>query len=344
MRKYILHNVSSGNEYNAGDKAGGDAVQIARNNKYAFIQLYKSIGNNTTISNIIEGVLNTIRLYFQLKADDIVFLQYPVNRFLMKIIYNILKKKHVHTITLVHDIDYLRSIPLKNRGIDGMKKLELSILSQSKYLICHNKSMIQTLKNEGLTNKMVSLEIFDYLYTGNEAITSKNDTVIIAGNLAEQKAGYLYKLREQGYKLSLYGANLGANFQNSNFVYHGVFSPDLLISNLDGSYGLVWDGNECDTCAGAYGNYLRFNNPHKVSLYLAAGLPVIIWKESALYPFIVENNIGFGVNSLREIEEELKKHNWQQFRENVIEIQKKIRTGAYLTKVLSEIEEEILNG
>lgn len=42
------------------------------------------------------------------------------------------------------------------------------------------------------------------------------------------------------------------------------------------SFGLVWDGNSMDTCTGNYGSYLRINDPHKVSLYLSSGLPIIV--------------------------------------------------------------------
>ena len=50
---------------------------------------------------------------------------------------------------------------------------------------------------------------------------------------------------------------------------------------MEGSFGLVWDGISVETCAGVYGEYLKVNNPHKTSLYLASGIPVIIWKEAA---------------------------------------------------------------
>ena len=33
-----------------------------------------------------------------------------------------------------------------------------------------------------------------------------------------------------------------------------------------------------------------FYNSHKASLYLAAGFPVVVWKESALAHFILEKN------------------------------------------------------
>ena len=341
MKKYIYHNLSSKNDNNAGSKASRDVIEIAIKNGYKFVKLFSTFSDKTTIFNVIEGLVNTIKLYKQLENGDIVFLQYPVNRLLMKLIFQILRKKNIHIITIIHDIDYLRGISLGQKGVDGMKKIELSLLRQSEYIICHNKFMMNALRNAGLKNKLKSLRIFDYLYTGDNALTSDEDKVIIAGNLAEQKAGYLYKLKDQGFKLSLYGSNLASKFQNSNFVYNGSFPPDVLIEHLEGSYGLVWDGDECDTCSGAYGNYLKINNPHKTSLYLAAGLPVIVWKESALYPFVMENEVGFGVNSLYEIENEIKNHNWSHLKDNVQKVQNKIRNGEYLKQVLSEIEEDI---
>ena len=33
----------------------------------------------------------------------------------------------------------------------------------------------------------------------------------------------------------------------------------------------MWDGNSIDTCSDIYGEYLRINNPYKLSLYIAAG-------------------------------------------------------------------------
>lgn len=341
MKKYVLHSLSTNKGNNAGTKAGRDAIEIAIKSNYKFIKLYSPSGNHTSIVNFIDGFFNSLSLYRQLESGDIVFLQYPVNRLLMKLIFRILSKINIHIITLIHDIDYLRGIPLGRKGVEGMKNLELSLLRQSEYIICHNKFMMNALRNAGLKNKLKSLRIFDYLYTGNDAMASDDDKVIIAGNLAEQKAGYLYKLKDQGFKLSLYGSNLVNKFQNSNFVYHGSFPPDVLIEHLEGSYGLVWDGDECDTCSGAYGNYLKINNPHKTSLYLAAGLPVIVWKESALYPFVMENEVGFGVNSLYEIENEIKNHNWSHLKDNVQKVQNKIRNGEYLKQVLSEIEEDI---
>ena len=286
------------------------------------------------------GIFQYKKLCRKINPGDIVLLQYPVNRLLMKRIYKMLNRKQVHSITLIHDIDYLRNVPLGNRGVVGMKNLELFLLSQSEYLICHNDSMIKVLKDAGLKSNFVSLRLFDYLYEGAGAKKIGDGSVVVAGNLLEKKAGYLYGLSGQKFKLSLYGSNLGENFNNPNAEYHGSFPPDRLIENIEGDYGLVWDGPSTDACTGDYGNYLKVNNPHKVSLYLAAGLPVIVWKESAVYRFIIENGVGFGIGSLSDIDEEIKKHDHAEMAENVKKIQKKIRTGYFIKTALGEVEKK----
>ena len=127
-----------------------------------------------------------------------------------------------------------------------------------------------------------------------------------------------------------------------NVVYNGSFSPEELVSHLEGSFGLVWDGISAETCAGAFGEYLRINNPHKLSLYLAAGLPVIIWKEAALAPFVAENKVGFAVSSLyeiRDVVDRLPDNEYQTMKENAKQIGLHLRKGQYLLTALSKVEE-----
>lgn len=338
MKKYIISNADSNDENNAGSKAGKDAVAIACKNGYTFVRLYHASGTKTTVKKLIEGLYNTWKLCGKLQPGDLVFLQYPVNRVLMDKMYKLLNRKKVHIVTLIHDIDYLRNVPLGDKGVEGMRNVELSLLAQSEFIIAHNSSMIKALQEGGIKAKFVSLELFDYLYDGKSAQKTNNNSIIVAGNLLEKKAGYLYRLDNQNFKLSLYGLNLGQNFNNSNAEYHGSFSPDELIENMQGDYGLVWDGSDVDTCSGSYGQYLKINNPHKGSLYMAAGLPVIVWKESALYPFVSENGIGFGVNSLCEIDLKLRKQNYEALVQNVQVVQTKVRNGFFLKQALQEVE------
>ena len=115
---------------------------------------------------------------------------------------------------------------------------------------------------------------------------------------------------------------------------------DELIEKLKGAYGLVWDGDSLCSCEGNYGAYLKINNPHKVSLYLAAGLPVIVWKQSALYSFICENGVGFGVDSLETLDEALTQHEseYEGYCQRVQELQSKLKNGAYMHAAIKQAE------
>ena len=112
---------------------------------------------------------------------------------------------------------------------------------------------------------------------------------MIAGNLRRHKAEYVYRLPDS-QKFNLYG--VGYEKQNKNNIcYHGSFDPDELPFVLEGSFGLVWDGDSAETCSGVYGQYLKVNNPHKCSLYLATGLPVIVWKESTVARIVKKQSL-----------------------------------------------------
>lgn len=86
-----------------------------------------------------------------------------------------------------------------------------------------------------------------------------------------------------------------------HITYGGAFEADDLINHMTGSYGLLWDGPSPDTCAGPYGNYMRVNTPHRISLFLACGIPVIVWDQSAMAPLVLERGLGFTVSRLEEI-------------------------------------------
>lgn len=50
-----------------------------------------------------------------------------------------------------------------------------------------------------------------------------------------------------------------------------------------------------------YGKYLRYNSSHKAALYLSLGIPVILWSQSALKDYVLDNNLGIVVDSLEEL-------------------------------------------
>lgn len=97
---------------------------------------------------------------------------------------------------------------------------------------------------------------------------------------------------------------------------------------------------------GLFGNYMRFNDPHKASLYLSSGIPVIIWKEAALAAFIEKNNIGLSVSDLNDMDEvlsELSPEKYQQMVMNAQLIAKKLRNGFYIHQAVQKLETKVAN-
>ena len=78
----------------------------------------------------------------------------------------------------------------------------------------------------------------------------------------------------------------------------------------------VGDGNHSLATAKACYEKLKKNHRWEQDVYKrqASGIPVIIWKEAALASFIVENNLGFAVDKLSEINEKLSQISDEQYK------------------------------
>ena len=117
-------------------------------------------------------------------------------------------------------------------------------------------------------------------------------------------------------------------------VAKGFMLPDALIGAAEGDFGLVWDGDSVDSCCGNWGEYLMINTPHKVSLYIRCGLPIIIWRKAAMARFVEENGIGICVGSLRDIAgiyTRLTQAEYERMCENVQRVSRMMSEGRFFS-------------
>ena len=288
----------------------------------------------------------------KVKDGDTIIMQFPVinDTILLSRIIRSIKKKNVKVCVFIHDLETIRMANDTNLSPLArwrLKREELDGLRQFDRIIVHNQFMKDFLHSELLisNDKMIPLEIFDYLIPDTGAVLkecSNYRSCIIAGNLNRNKAGYVYRLPEEP-TFELYGINYDGE-SASNVHYHGAFPADELPCHLEGGFGLVWDGDSAETCNGVWGNYLKYNNPHKTSLYLAAGFPVAIWKESAMANFIVSRNLGIAVNSLIELDSvltQMSKEEYDVLKENALAISENLRTGYFTKQALNKALESI---
>ena len=285
--------------------------------------------------------MNWLKVFFRVGKDDVVFFQHPMyaNRLITPMVKGIRKMKKCRFVALIHDLESLR------KGIGGVvgykqEREEYSdsvMLNSFDKIICHNASMEKYLLEQGFDrDKLITLGIFDYLCEDNGRTPQLGEQaeVAVAGNLAPTKSGYVYDMDVSNIRLNLYGINFdGDAFHGKdNVCYKGSFHPDELPANLEGSFGLVWDGPVGSTCAGNTGEYLKYNNPHKTSLYLACNLPVIIWSKAALAPFITGGGLGIAVDSLDQIPQAVSRlslADYEAMAANVRAMGEKVRGGGF---------------
>ena len=347
LKDSFLHNE---HEKNAGSKARNDVEAILISEGYEGLELKVE---NWYKMNFFKAQQHKYRatksVFDQLGAGDELVIQFPIihHTFFISQLIKQAQKRGAKFYLLIHDVETLRhaagsevKFRHKVRNYFQEKKALMSVDG----IIVHNDIMKKVLVSQGVpADKMVSLEIFDYLIPNFEEKTApqKDQPIIVAGNLNPTKSGYLYNLPSHP-AYNLYGVGYDESRALKNTSYFGSFMPDNLPTALEGSFGLVWDGDSSETCQGSYGNYLRFNNSHKASLYLASGFPVVVWKESALAHFILEKSCGIAVASLHDLEaalENLTEKEYADLSENARRIGKDLREGYYLRSALKKLND-----
>lgn len=340
------------NNFHAGGKAPSDVVRIAINNDYKKIYIRKLVGGSPFFCKIIRKflILDWILLYFRIKNNSILLIQTPVRWGRLSIrnffLQRLRLRKKVSIISLMHDIEPLRkNLYLDDESFNRAKEEYELTLKTSDYLITHNFKMKSYLVSCGVDiSKIIELEIFDYLL--DEKLSNKifKKCVIYAGNLSQRKSPFLADIGNLGVNFDLYGINYDKELYDSSKVnYKGFYPSDILPIKFIGGFGLVWDGDSSEMCSGM-GDYLRWNNPHKLSLYLVSGLPVFIWKEAAAAKFVEDNNVGFLISKLSDIKNILNEITEKQYKElhnNVLLISEKLRSGYFTGKALKSIEKQI---
>ena len=346
LKEEFLHD---NNVKNAGNKARNDVEEIVKREGYQTLVL--SVDNWYEMSTL-KAQLHKSKAFGQalnqLKQGDELLIQFPMLHHSFFTTHHVKKaqKKGVKVHFIIHDLEVLRyanldTVPLKHKI--RVQIQESGLLGAADGIIAHNPIMKSVLVDKGIAaDKIVSLGIFDYLIPNFQEKTglSKNQPIIVAGNLAQEKAGYLYSLPAKP-AYNLYGVGFDESRALANETYFGSFLPDELPAALEGGFGLVWDGDSAETCSGVFGEYLRYNNSHKASLYLAAGLPLVVWKESAIAHFVVDKQCGIVVDSLHNLQkvlDELTIQDYNELLDNARYVGVALREGAYLKAALMKLK------
>ncbi|MDR3118500.1 MAG: galactofuranosyltransferase [Mediterranea sp.] len=290
------------------------------------------------VTDFLVTLAGVVKAPFSIRKGDVLCLPYNIRKYYVFLC----KAAHLRggkVVTLIHDLSsfYRKHVS----GEDEIKRL-----SHSDYLIAHNETMKRWLEDNGCKVPVGVLGIFDYLSAkapADKPAPAQPYKVLYAGTLNSRKNKFLYGLEDhiRSFRFSLYGKGFDwdAVKEKDKFDYKGFVSSDTLVASADGDFGLVWDGNSIYSCDGPRGAYMQYNNPHKYSLYMRCGLPVIIWEKAAMAVFTRENNTGICISSLDRLDEALSKITPEQYGEmkrNAAAVGQRLSEGYYFKRAYGE--------
>ncbi len=323
-KKYYVKEAGFDNLMNAG---------ILRSQNESILQdlNFESIdfSNSSSLIHRVKSWQKMLSWSSRLNPEDLVIFHFPFHSRKNKQLLRLLSKKNIPVAVIIVDIDGLRD------NDATLLKTELNLLQQSRWIIAHNDAMKHFLEQRLNSKEIKSIGIFDYKSPGSFAAAGLQAPVCFAGNI--EKSGFLYLIKD--VDVNIYGLGFDKSKSNDHLFYKGAFDAGTLPSKLEGSFGLVWDGNDINRCD----PYLQYNNPHKLSLYLAAGMPVIVWDKSAIAELVNQQNIGFTISSLTDLKSRLNSITttaYQQMQQNAVNLGKKIRQGFFLKQIMQELIEQ----
>lgn len=318
---------------NAGSKAMRDIMDLLDSEGWRCVPSLPVTAPK--ILKILDLPCLIFLLLFVLRKGRILYFL-PSNHRRVALVNALKKAGGYRSICFINDLETLR-MPKDEKYKAGERRS----LREADVIIAPNENSVQILRRDfACTATIVSVGVWDYLMPANPARQCKGDgSIAFAGNLA--KSPFVSRLGDLPLNFRVWGAKEPETVLPPNVEYGGTAMPVEMPEKVCGcSWGLVWDGDSLSGCSGMLGNYLKFNNPHKAGLYLASGLPLIVWSESGTALFVEQYGCGIVIDSLEQLPsrlEALSAEEYDRMKKGIVPIAEKIRHGGFFLETLEKL-------
>ena len=293
-----------------GGKAKSDIEQTLASMGAINIGLTRTTCSSKTY-DFFRTLGSVVKALWNVRHGDVVVLQYPVKKY-FTLICRTAHRRGAKIIAIIHDLGAFRRRRLTIRE-------EITRLNHADIVIAANDHQHKWLQEKGCQAMMAVYGLHDYLTTINlpanhtappyTPLGKPHFSLYFVGDLTPRNNRYLYTLgrQMQHTEIFLYGKGFdrSAAGDESTLRWIGFTKDTDLITTHRGDFGLCWYGESCETAAGHQGEYMAINTPHKLSLYLRCGTPIIIWRHAAMAAVIEQEGLGIVVDTLGEVERRL---------------------------------------
>ncbi len=211
----------------------------------------------------------------------------------------------------------------------------INIYNQADAVIVPTTNALNILQEAGLkVKKIVIQDFWDHpmkIDTGYKPVFNK--TINFAGN--PKKFGFVKKWNSSRVELAVTSNKeewmLGKNIKALGWYHLDEELATALRHN--GGFGLHWATDDY------WSKYMTMNTSYKLSLYLAAGLPVVIPSYISQKDKIIEKNLGIVADSLDDAIEQIcsmDESTYYGMVDSIDEFAKLIREGFFTKKAVAE--------
>jgi hypothetical protein len=336
-RKFYLQQYAQEN-YQHGGQGYVDMERILEQEGYMPCRLEEN-GGRSRILNFRKRFLQLRRIVKNAsKADEWVFI-FPVYGRMNRWLLRRLQRKSCQLIGIVADIDGLKDAE------EGILREDIAFLSKLPKLVVHNQAMSDWLVSVGCKADMAKLEFFDFLQRPSAASRGLENKVAFAGNLAKSRFLLDPSISDlDDIQIAVYGPGLEISSPlQKNLHFKGTYDPSDLIEKLEGSFGLVWDGDSWQSPGGPLGHYMAYITHHKISLYILAGLPILIPRMAGAAPRVEQYGIGIVFDNTADIPAAIKKlseESYQAMRQNMVKLAEQLSKGQQLRNALATLHRQ----
>lgn len=346
MNKYIIGPFFDKTNI-AGGKFPNDIITIFKSEGYTYLSANEDYNFKRDRKRAFIKLKNDLLGWFSIpKGSLVVYIDQVVPRRNRDFLFKILTRKKCKVVSLLEDVEILRRAFTNQEASKAVGQL-----NSCKAIISQNAKMTERIKKLGVTVPIYELGVLDFLadLPKENKIKNKSNndwTICYGGNLSYIQSGFIYELPiEQGIRYNIYGTQLPKDKKlPTNVTYKGVFDAEDCIGNLDGDWGLVWNGQSLEIKAtDLRSTYYNYVSPHKFSMYILCGMPVIVSDQSAMAGFVKENNCGVVIRSIEELSHILHDISEEQFTEycrNTRKLAEKISKGFYTKSVIKRLEKD----
>lgn len=239
-------------------------------------------------------------------------------------------------ITFIHDVP-----PLMFPSNYYLMPEYIEMYNQSDLVVVPSENMKERLIQEGLTVQKIMIQgMWDHVHDYPLRQPAFQKKLSFAGSVErfEHLSNWAYST-----PLDIFSESNQENHNPSVSFKGWKTDPELLFALSEGGFGLVWGTSENPADEA---DYYRLNISHKVSTYLAAGIPVVVPSYLSNASFIKEKGLGYVVDSLEEasrLVEETTAETYQQMVENVYKVSYALKQGYFTKKLLIDAVMQVLD-